>query len=127
MGREAATKSSSKTSSYLMLSAIWYHLYSLRNVKNILGGVLLSVEFQTFACNFTKSNTPPWVFSTYFKLHKWYNIAQSVTYYYPYYPYIHECFEMFCSERRSHSLSKIHQKLMYALTFRGVFRTMSNI
>ena len=27
------------------------------------------------ACNFTKSNTPPWVFFTFFKLHKWYQIA----------------------------------------------------
>ena len=28
-------------------------------------------------CNFTKSNTPPWVFFTFFKLHKWYQILQS--------------------------------------------------
>ena len=30
-------------------------------------------------CNFTKSSTPPWVFSSFFKLYKWYQIAQSIT------------------------------------------------
>ena len=35
----------------------------LKNVKNTHRGVLLLV-----ACNFTKSNTPPWVFFTFFKL-----------------------------------------------------------
>ena len=29
------------------------------------------------ACNFTKSNTPPWVFFTLLKLYKWYQIAQN--------------------------------------------------
>ena len=32
------------------------------------------------SCNFTKINTPPWVFLTFFKLHKWYQIAQRITY-----------------------------------------------
>ena len=32
------------------------------------------------ACNFTKSNTPPWVFFTFFKLYKWYQITQNITY-----------------------------------------------
>ena len=31
------------------------------------------------ACNFTKINTPPWVFFTFFKLYKWYQIAQRTT------------------------------------------------
>ena len=31
------------------------------------------------ACNFTKSNTPPWVFFTFLKLYKWYQIAQNIT------------------------------------------------
>ena len=31
------------------------------------------------ACNFTKSSTPPWVFFTFFKLYKWYQIAQNIT------------------------------------------------
>ena len=47
--------------------AIWYHLYYLKNVKNTHGGVL-------------KTNTPPWVFSTIFKLYKWYQIVQRITY-----------------------------------------------
>ena len=29
---------------------------------------------------YTKSNTPPWVFFTFFKLYKWYQIAQRITY-----------------------------------------------
>ena len=35
------------------------------------------------ACDFTKSNTPPWVFSTYFKLHKWYQNTKNITYNFP--------------------------------------------
>ena len=31
-------------------------------------------------CNFTKINTPPWVFFTFYKLYKWYQIAQRTTY-----------------------------------------------
>ena len=32
------------------------------------------------ACNFTKINTPLWVFITFFKLYKWYQIAQCTTF-----------------------------------------------
>ena len=31
------------------------------------------------ACNFTKSNTPPWVFFACFKLYKWHQIVQRIT------------------------------------------------
>ena len=31
--------------------AIWYHLYNLKNVKNIHGGVLILVKLQASACN----------------------------------------------------------------------------
>ena len=58
---------------FVMFGTIWYHLNNLKIVKNIHGGVLL------LACNFTKSNTPPWVFSTFLKLFKWYQIAQRIT------------------------------------------------
>ena len=47
-----------------MRCAIWYHL---NNIEKAL------------ACNFTKSNTPPWVFFTFFKLYKWYHMAQRTT------------------------------------------------
>ena len=33
------------------------------------------------ACYFTKSSTPPWVFFTFLKLYKWYQIAQNIKYY----------------------------------------------
>ena len=63
-----------------MLCAIWYHVHNLKNVKNTHGRVLILVKFQAETCNFTKSNTPPWVFFTFFKLYKWYQIAQRITY-----------------------------------------------
>ena len=50
-----------------------------KNVKNTDGGVLLLVKVHPEACNFTKSNTPSWVFFTFFKLYKWYQIAQFIT------------------------------------------------
>ena len=49
-----------------MLCAILYNLYYLKNVKKIHGGAE-----EPEASNFTKSNTPSWVFFTFFKLHKW--------------------------------------------------------
>ena len=57
---------------YETLWAIWYHLCYLKSVKNTHGGVLRLVKLQVKACNFTKSNTPSWVFFTFFKLYKWY-------------------------------------------------------
>ena len=49
--------------------AIWYHLYNLKNVKNTHGKVLILVKLQAKASNFTKSNTPPWVFFMFLKLY----------------------------------------------------------
>ena len=91
---------------YVMRCAIWYHLYDLKNVKSTHGGVLILVKLQArplsyrnqsidlqiksmdwflydngLACNFNKINTPPWVFCTFFKLYKWYQIVQHTTYY----------------------------------------------
>ena len=62
----------------VMFCAIWYHLYNLKNVKNTHGGVLLLVKMQA-SSNFTKSNTPPRMFFTFLKLHKWYQIAQNIS------------------------------------------------
>ena len=45
--------------------------------ENTHGGVLLLVKLQVSAYNFTKSNTTPWVFFTFYKLHKWYQIVQA--------------------------------------------------
>ena len=69
---------------------IWYRMYNFKNVKNSHGGVLLLVKLQAETCNFTKSNTPPWMFFTFFKLCIWYSIPQSVAYF---------CFPAFLSER----------------------------
>ena len=57
-----------------MRCAIRYQVYNLENVKGTHGGVLLLEN-----CNFTISNTLPWVFLTFFKLPKSYQIAQSTT------------------------------------------------
>ena len=54
---------------YVMRCAIWYHLYNLKNVKKIHGGVLILVKLQAESCNFTKIKTPPGVFLTFFKLY----------------------------------------------------------
>ena len=51
-----------------------------KNVKNTHGRVLLLVKLQVSACNFMKCNTPEWVFFTFFKLYRWYQIVQRVTY-----------------------------------------------
>ena len=37
------------------------------------------VKLQAEAYNFTKTNTLPWVLFTFFKLYKWYQIAQRIT------------------------------------------------
>ena len=62
-----------------MLCTIWHHLHNLKNVENTNGGELLLVKLQAQACNFTKSNIPPWVFFTFFNLYKWYQVAQRTT------------------------------------------------
>ena len=62
---------------YVMIFTVSYHLYKWKNVKNTHGGMLLFIKLQTSAYNFTKSNTPPWVFFTFFKLYKCYEIAQT--------------------------------------------------
>ena len=71
-----------------MRCGIWYHLYNFKNVKNNHEGALLLVKLLASACTFNKSNTPLWVFFTFFKLYnEWYQIAQRFT-------YIHlSCFE----------------------------------
>ena len=63
----------------VMRCAIWYHLYNLKNAKKTHGGVSLLVKLQVLACNFTKISTLPWVFFMFFKLYKWYQIAQRIT------------------------------------------------
>ena len=47
---------------------IWYHMSSFKNIKDTHGWVLLLVKLQALVCNFTKNNTPPWVFFTFLKI-----------------------------------------------------------
>ena len=58
-----------------MWCVAWFGTICLtkKNLKNAHDGVL------SLAFNFTKSNTPQWVFFTFFKLYKWYQIAQNIT------------------------------------------------
>ena len=58
-----------------MFCATWYHLYNLKTREKL---PWRNVTFSKVA-GFTKSNTPPWVFFTFFKLFKWYQIAQRIT------------------------------------------------
>ena len=57
---------------------IWYHLFHLKHEKCTWRSVSFSKVAE--ACNFTKSNIPPWAFLTFLKLYKWYQIAQRITY-----------------------------------------------
>ena len=49
-------------------STIWYHMYNLKSAKDTHAGVLLLAKLGAKAYNFTKSNTPPRVFFTFFKI-----------------------------------------------------------
>ena len=59
------------SNTYVMLCAIRYHLHHFKNLKNTHGGVLLLVNLQAKASM---------SFFTFFRLYKWYQIAQSVSY-----------------------------------------------
>ena len=59
--------------------AIWYNFHNSKNVINTHGEMLLLVNLQASACNFIESNSPLWVFCTYFILCLLYQIAQSIT------------------------------------------------
>ena len=43
---EIMTQENDNLSIYVVRCAIWYHLYNLKNVKNIHGQVLILVELQ---------------------------------------------------------------------------------
>ena len=62
---------------YLMRCAIWYHLYNLYNVKNTHREALLLVVKPVTSLKVTLLHE---CWSTFFKLYKWYQITQSITY-----------------------------------------------
>ena len=76
--KKSADHLSNRKSYLWCVCTIWDYLCNFKNVKNIHGGVLILVKLQASSCNFSKINTPPWVFFTFFKLHKWYQIAQRI-------------------------------------------------
>ena len=49
-------------------------LYNLK-CENFYGGVLLLVKLRGSACNFARSNTPPWGVFYVFNLYKWCQIT----------------------------------------------------
>ena len=66
-----------------MRCAIWHHPYNLKSMKNTHGGVLILVRLQAKACkawNFAKINATPWVFFTFLKFYRWYQIVQRITF-----------------------------------------------
>ena len=60
----------------VMLCAIWYHFYNLKNVKNTHGAVLPVLKLQASTSNATKKNTSPWGFCTFLKLYEWCQITK---------------------------------------------------
>ena len=51
---------------YVIRCTIWYDWYNLKNVKNTNVGAAFLAKLH--------ANTPPWVFFTFFKFHKWFQI-----------------------------------------------------
>ena len=49
-----------------------------RNSLQLSVMILISCLCRAFACNFTKSNTPPWMFFTFLKLYEWYQMASQL-------------------------------------------------
>ena len=72
--------------SWLWLSFICHFLCNSipfvqsKKVKNTHGRVILLVKLQNELCIVTLRITPPWVFSAFFKLYKWEQIGQNVSY-----------------------------------------------
>ena len=63
----------------MIIYAIWYHLYNLKNVKNTHEGVLYLAKLQASLQLYSKKYLSMGVF-TFFDLCKWYQIAQSTSY-----------------------------------------------
>ena len=61
-----------------MFWKISQHFYRKTPLLELLFNKVL--VFPASACNFTNSNTPPWMFFMFFELCKWYQIAQSFSY-----------------------------------------------
>ena len=66
------------TLKYQMLCAICYNFVLFKKREKHPWKSVTFSKLQTETCNFTKSNTPPWMFFTFIKLYKWYHIAQRI-------------------------------------------------
>ena len=65
---------------YVVRCAIWVPFVQFKKREKHLWRSVNFSKVAGLACNFTKINTPPWVFFTFFKLYKWYLSVQSITY-----------------------------------------------
>ena len=63
-----------------MRCAIWYHLQNFKKREKHLWRSATFIKVAGLGYNFTKSNIPPWVFFTFLKLYKQYQIAQNIKY-----------------------------------------------
>ena len=59
---------------------IFHHLCHLKNVKSTHGGLLLLADFRLETATLLKVTLVHGCFSRFFKLYKWYKIAQSIIY-----------------------------------------------
>ena len=107
---------------FVVRCAIQYHMHNLKNVKNTHGGVLLLVKLQAKACNSTKSNTPSWVFFTFFKLCEWHQIAQSTTFFIYFFPFSVTGYKLFWNYLR-----RFECKLLYSNAFQWRNSICNNI
>ena len=79
---------------YLLFQEILYHrssydspfllIFLLQNhrlcIKRSTESIVYMIICGALDCNFSKINTLPWVFFIFFKLYKWYQIAQRIKY-----------------------------------------------
>ena len=84
-------------------------------MKSTHEGVALLVKFQA-AFNFTERKIPPCAFFTFFNLHTWYQIAQSI---------IHEIFAFLPTFKRK-SLSELLQQIRMPSCSHNMFECISN-
>ena len=86
-GRERVQLGTNRLISILLnenISMKWVRVTNEQGICDALRDLIPFVQFKKREKHpWTKINTPPWVFFTFFKLDKWYQIEQCSTYYCP--------------------------------------------